>query len=166
MTDPQPPDQQPTDPKPTDPEFMDPAAARLAISKRIAAGVAINVAELPADVLAQPAIQRLLQLSRVMQQLGKNQEADLSATQIQANFVDDNHAEGDFGAYRLLRLLGAGGMGKVWLAQRIDGLVEHQVAIKRVHGQTMRLMDRLLSERKLLARLSHPGIARFIDALS
>lgn len=163
-TDQKPTDQKPTDPKPTDPEFMDPAAARLAISKRIAAGVAIDVAELPAEVLAQPAIQRLLQLGRVMQQLGKNQEADLSATQIQANFVDDNHAEGNFGAYRLLRLLGTGGMGKVWLAQRIDGLVEHQVAIKRVHGQTMRLMDRLLSERKLLARLSHPGIARFIDA--
>jgi len=55
-------------------------------------------------------------------------------------------------------------MGEVWLAQRIDGLVEHQFAIKRVHGQTTRLTDRLLSERKLLARLSHPGIARFMDA--
>ncbi len=137
---------------------------RLAISKRIAAGEQIDPAGLPPDLLAQPALQRLLQLGRVMHQLGKNQQADISAGQTYGSGSADTLSEGKFGAYRLIRLLGSGGMGEVWLAQRIDGLVEHQVAIKRVHGQTTRLMDRLLSERQLLARLSHPGIARFIDA--
>ncbi len=139
--------------------MSDPQAARLAISKRIAAGEAIDLTALSPELLEQPEIQRLLQLSRVMNQLGKNQQSDSSEAAGGNDFSGNN-----FGAYRLLRLLGAGGMGEVWLAQRIDGLVEHQVAIKRVHGQTTRLMDRLLSERKLLARLSHPGIARFIDA--
>ena len=141
---------------------IDPQAQRLAISSRIAAGVQIDAAELPAELMAQPAIQRLLQLSRVMQQLGKNQQEDSSASA--QHIAEDSVSAGSFGAYRLLSLLGTGGMGEVWLAKRTDGLVEHQVAIKRVHGHATRLTDRLLSERKLLARLSHPGIARFIDA--
>ncbi len=151
-------------PEANNPEAIDLEIQRLAISKRIVAGEQIDSAELPADVLAQPGIQRLLQLSRVMHQLGKNQQADSSTAQTHDSFAGDNLSSDHFGAYRLLRLLGAGGMGEVWLAQRIDGLVDYQVAIKRVHGQATRLMDRLLSERKLLARLSDPGIARFIDA--
>jgi serine/threonine protein kinase len=70
-----------------------------------------------------------------------------------------------FGPFRVLRLLGRGGMGEVFLAERTDPGLEQRVALKRVR-QTLRsdeLDRRFLRERQLLARLQHPGIARLID---
>jgi eukaryotic-like serine/threonine-protein kinase len=71
-----------------------------------------------------------------------------------------------FGCYRVLSLLGRGGMGSVWLAERIDGLFERQVALKLIHpvlaGQVM--TERLTRERQILASLHHPHIARLFDA--
>jgi serine/threonine protein kinase len=64
------------------------------------------------------------------------------------------------GPYQLVRLLGQGGMGSVYLAQRTDGEVELRVAIKFVAG----FHDRFLQERQILASLNHPGIARLLDA--
>lgn len=71
-----------------------------------------------------------------------------------------------WGAYRLERCIGAGGMGEVWLARRTDGLYEGQVAIKTLHDGLARptLKDRFARETRLLARLSHPCIARLLDA--
>jgi tetratricopeptide (TPR) repeat protein len=70
------------------------------------------------------------------------------------------------GPYRLLGVLGRGGMGTVHLAERADGEVEQRVAIKFVHcgGGTPAFLDRFLRERQILASLSHPGIARLLDA--
>jgi len=70
------------------------------------------------------------------------------------------------GPWRLTRKLGEGGMGEVWLAERIDGLYEAQVAIKLLRGDLTGpgLAARFARERALLARLSHPGIARLLDA--
>ncbi|HZT03949.1 MAG TPA: protein kinase [Steroidobacteraceae bacterium] len=71
-----------------------------------------------------------------------------------------------FGPYRVLSLLGHGGMGSVWLAERTDGLFTRRLALKLVHpalmGQVM--MERLGREREILASLSHPNIARLLDA--
>ena len=70
------------------------------------------------------------------------------------------------GSYRILRLLGRGGMGSVWLAERVDGLVKRAVALKLPHveqGDT-RLAERLARERDILAALAHPHIARLYDA--
>jgi len=67
------------------------------------------------------------------------------------------------GIYRLAELIGAGGMGSVYRAQRCDGLFEQTVAIKFIrplHGLAAPLVD---AERKLLARMEHPGIARILD---
>src|SRR5450755_1303665 len=66
------------------------------------------------------------------------------------------------GPYRLLRELGRGGMGSVWLAERSDGLIKRSVALKLPHsGVAMRsFTERLERERDILAALTHPNIAR------
>ncbi|NBC16418.1 MAG: tetratricopeptide repeat protein [Bacteroidetes bacterium] len=68
------------------------------------------------------------------------------------------------GPYRILRPLGEGGMGTVYLAERED--VGAPVAIKlvRTAARTPRLVERFRHERRILARLHHPNIARFLDA--
>jgi serine/threonine-protein kinase len=70
------------------------------------------------------------------------------------------------GPYRLLRELGEGGMGTVWLAERTDGMVRRQVALKlpRSIGPGAALVERLVRERDILAALTHPHIARLYDA--
>lgn len=70
------------------------------------------------------------------------------------------------GPWQLDRKIGEGGMGAVWLAARHDGHFEGQAAIKFLRtglGKT-ELVERFLRERQLLARLTHPGIARLLDA--
>ncbi|MEO8755803.1 MAG: protein kinase, partial [Casimicrobiaceae bacterium] len=71
-----------------------------------------------------------------------------------------------FGPYRVLRILGHGGMGIVWLAERADGLFTRQVALKLVHPSLMgtALTDRFAREREILAGLEHPNIAHLLDA--
>ncbi len=70
------------------------------------------------------------------------------------------------GPYRLLRELGQGGMGVVWLAERADGAPKRPVALKlpilSLHDRTM--ADRFARERDILAQLAHPCIARLYDA--
>lgn len=74
--------------------------------------------------------------------------------------------DGRYGPYRLVRLLGTGGMGTVYLAERVDGEVKHRVAIKllRYGLEEPVFLDRFLLERQILANLVHPGIARLLDA--
>ena len=69
------------------------------------------------------------------------------------------------GAYRVLRTLGAGGMGEVYLAERADAQFEQQVAIKVVHGGALAVSmhSRLKLERQILAQLDHPNIAHLLD---
>jgi len=79
------------------------------------------------------------------------------------------HAEqpGDeIGPYRLVRELGSGGMGVVWLAERTDGLINRAVALKLPHGAWKRagLAERMAREREILATLTHPNIAHLYDA--
>lgn len=68
--------------------------------------------------------------------------------------------------YRLVRCLGAGGMGVVYLAERYDGDAVQWVALKMLStaAESSRLLrERFTRERQLLARLQHPRIARLID---
>ena len=68
--------------------------------------------------------------------------------------------------YRILRVLGEGGMGMVYLAERCDEGFSQQVALKFLHAAAEGspiLHERFSQERRLLARLEHPGIARLLD---
>jgi hypothetical protein len=70
-----------------------------------------------------------------------------------------------FGPFALLGELGRGGMGVVYLAERVDGEFTQQVAIKCVAAaQGEANMSLFRHERQLLAELKHPHIARLIDA--
>jgi WD40 repeat protein/tRNA A-37 threonylcarbamoyl transferase component Bud32 len=71
-----------------------------------------------------------------------------------------------FGPYCVRELLGQGGMGSVWLAERVDGLFTRRVALKLVHPALtgLGLAERLSRERTILAGLDHPNIARLYDA--
>jgi serine/threonine protein kinase/TolB-like protein len=70
------------------------------------------------------------------------------------------------GAYIIVRELGHGGMGTVFLAERADGQFEKQVAIKILNrgADTAEILRRFQAERQILARLDHPNIARLLDA--
>jgi eukaryotic-like serine/threonine-protein kinase len=70
------------------------------------------------------------------------------------------------GSYRIVRKLGEGGMGAVWLAHRTDGMVRRLVALKlpRVSWTRSRLAERMAQEREILASLDHQHIARLYDA--
>jgi hypothetical protein len=72
------------------------------------------------------------------------------------------------GPYAVLRRLGEGGMGRVYLARRSDSPVAQNVAIKLIRSDRVSpgLLDRFEAERRHLAALDHPGICRFIDAAS
>lgn len=70
------------------------------------------------------------------------------------------------GPYLLERQLGQGGMGSVWLARRADGRFEGRVAVKFLMAGLLGRGDagRFAREGEILARLSHPHIARLLDA--
>ena len=64
------------------------------------------------------------------------------------------------------RTLGRGGMGEVYLGERADGRFEQKVAVKLVKRgmDSGEILRRFARERRILARLEHPGIARLLDA--
>jgi len=79
------------------------------------------------------------------------------------------HAGTVIGSFTLLRPLGQGGMGEVWLAERrvaqADGDFVQQVALKLLKRgmDSDALVRRFVQERRILAELNHPHIARFVD---
>ncbi len=79
---------------------------------------------------------------------------------------DSSRAGQRVGAYIILRPLGHGGMGSVYLAARADGEFEKQVAIKVLKRgtDTDEILRRFRTERQILAQLDHPNIARLLDA--
>ena len=84
-------------------------------------------------------------------------------------FADDSPADAtvglEFGNYRILSELGRGGMGAVYLAVRADEAFNRQVAIKLVKRgiDTDAVLQRFWYERRILAGLEHPYIARLLD---
>jgi serine/threonine protein kinase len=83
-----------------------------------------------------------------------------------ANDGIDLSVEGKrIGPYVVVRKLGEGGMGAVYLAQRADETYEKQVAIKLIRRSidNPELLRRFYNERQILAQLDHPNIARLLD---
>jgi eukaryotic-like serine/threonine-protein kinase len=78
---------------------------------------------------------------------------------------DSDGAGKAVGPYVLVSLLGRGGMGEVWVAERRDGQFEQRVALKLLKRgiDSEGIRRRFLQERQVLARLDHPNIARLLD---
>lgn len=97
---------------------------------------------------------------------------EASTTKIFAEEIVAHHSERaepiglHCGPYRLVRLIGRGGMGSVYEAERADGEVQQRVAVKllRPGSDPPQFRQWFLSERQILATLSHPNIARLLDA--
>ena len=70
------------------------------------------------------------------------------------------------GAYRLVSLIGQGGSGSVWLAERCDGRFEGRAAVKLLNVALINRAgeERFRREGTILARLRHPQIAHLVDA--
>jgi eukaryotic-like serine/threonine-protein kinase len=69
------------------------------------------------------------------------------------------------GSYRLIREIGRGGMGAVYLAERADGMFKTKAAVKLIKRgmDTDSILRRFRNERQILAALNHPNIARLLD---
>ncbi len=89
-----------------------------------------------------------------------------AVTKEAASLLDTSRMEGSrLGSYRLIREIGRGGMGSVYLASRADEEYESNVAIKVVRPgfDTDFILRRFRRERQILAQLQHPNIGRLLD---
>ena len=81
-------------------------------------------------------------------------------------FAREQFSEGEsVGAYRIVRELGRGGMGTVYLAERAAVGFEQRVALKVIKRgmDSDEVLRRFFAERQILAQLNHPNIARLLD---
>ncbi len=107
--------------------------------------------------------------SEVMSLLEADSEGNSLFEGIATDHVDVSDIisrEGELiGPFQLVRKLGAGGMGVVYLGQRIDGQFEQEAAIKLIKRgmRSEQLLRRFENERQIQARLDHPNIAKLLD---
>ena len=87
------------------------------------------------------------------------------ARRISSGLFVDPMRDRRIGPYKVLKEIGRGGMGVVYLAERDDGQFRRRVAVKLLHASpdAGELQRRFLAERQILASLSHPNIALLID---
>ncbi len=134
-----------------------------------------ELAELPALVCSQRLAEIATQDPELADALKDMLAADAAASGVLERSIDQvapelaNRIERDragslIGRYRLIEIFGRGGMGEVWLAERDDDSAQ-QVALKilRRGMDSEDIVARFVQERRILASLEHPGIARFID---
>jgi serine/threonine protein kinase/tetratricopeptide (TPR) repeat protein len=89
-----------------------------------------------------------------------------SGVQVLAALMDEDPVIGQrIGAYQVIRQIGRGGMGAVYLAERADNAFQKRVAIKLIKRgmDTDFILRRFRHERQILAALEHPFIARLLD---
>ncbi|MCG6117168.1 MAG: serine/threonine-protein kinase [Aquimonas sp.] len=133
-----------------------------------------QLAELFEAVVALDADARAAELARLPEETRLQLTALLAADALtrdpmaaaidSASAATAPRANTHIGGWRVLRELGAGGMGTVLLAERADDSFRQQVAIKLIRGfPTADGQRRLRLERQILADLDHPNIARLLD---
>lgn len=117
----------------------------------------------PDDAAVRAEVEKLLQWQAAQPEFLEAQSAaDLLG--IHATNIPQLVAGRELGPFRLVRELGQGGGGTVYLAERADGAYAQQVAIKLVWpGFGSEALLRFRQEREILARLEHPHIARLLD---
>lgn len=105
-------------------------------------------------------------LTRVLRLLAAESESvgSLRTGGAQQLLEDEFHPE-RAGAYKITSLIGRGGMGAVYTGERDAGDFDHQVAIKVIRPGILSetLIERFETERQILAKLNHTGIARLFD---
>lgn len=113
-----------------------------------------------ADPEVRDAVARLLEADEK-----KASAIQAAVDDIQSVLSDEEPVSQHFGPWRVIEPIGRGGMGSVYLAKRDDGAFDKQAAIKVLDTAfTVPLArERFLQERRILATLDHPGIARLID---
>ncbi len=122
-----------------------------------------------ADFLAQRCAQDtalLREVNSLLHRSGARLEDCAAELRSTADGHIDDAAGRRIGAYRIVRELGRGGMGAVFLAERADDEFKKEVAIKLLKRgtDTDEVLRRFRAEREILARLDHPNIARLLDA--
>ncbi len=128
------------------------AAEEPALAARLAQLLAADGEE--TDFLARPAIELLGGGTGAGTAGGEERTADASLP-----------AGTRIGSWRLLGLLGRGGMGEVYLAERDEGSFTQRAALKLIKRgmDSAAIVERFVRERLILSRLDHPGIARLLD---
>jgi serine/threonine protein kinase/tetratricopeptide (TPR) repeat protein len=126
-----------------------------------------------ADALWSPRLLRLLRAAKNSRATGwfdtLPRFTDLSGADpadLPGDDLDSVGESSEIGPYRLVRLLGRGGMGSVWYAERSDGLVRRGIALKLPQGLfgDEHMAARFAREREIIASLAHPHIAPLYDA--
>jgi serine/threonine-protein kinase len=120
----------------------------------------LRALERPTPLLERPVQESAPDLLRALAEQGEERGGPEEADEPERDFPD-----GRVGPYRIVRELGRGGMGVVYLAERADGQYEGRVALKVVKRglDTDEILRRFLRERQILAGLRHPHIARLFD---
>ncbi len=110
-------------------------------------------------------IDALLQSDRVAEDFIADPPARLVADAFGGDSPAPSDEERMIGHYKLLKCIGSGGMGAVYLAERADQQFQMQVAIKLIKRgmDTDSVLRRFQHERQILASLEHPNIARLLD---
>jgi serine/threonine protein kinase len=118
------------------------------------------------DVALKAEVERMIAASEEAESFIEEPAFNLADNFTTKKIVSSEPAEGDFiGHYRVIREIGHGGMGTVYLAVRADDQYRKRVAIKLINGGANNeyLRRRFLSERQILASLDHPNIAKLLD---
>lgn len=142
------------------------------LSRLLDTGLALDAGQREAWLAGLPAAHAALlpQLRRMILRSAGGDDSFLQKPVALAGILGSIESADDqpgdvIGPYTLIRRIGAGGMATIWIAEKSDGTLRRQVALKLPISVWARgLAERMRRERDILASLEHPNIARLYDA--